>query len=267
MVPLGGSLIWHRRSNEPVFANSKTILHVISNDDYRVSHPAGEELSAVFWPTKGFVTELTGVDVGESNPPVQSVCTGDIQLSLRRLIAMAPASVDELAFEETMVDVMGKIYSQIDRERSVSAKSMRAIIRAKEYIHTYFEDRLSLSEIADAAGVSPVYLTQLFSMSEGTPLYRYHLDLRLDAALNRLPHCEDITRLALDLGFSSHSHFSSEFSRRFGVSPSAHRQAIRNQASDRNIVGNKRESGFPGAVLDVVPLCEARGGRKHLLAA
>jgi AraC-like DNA-binding protein len=46
--------------------------------------------------------------------------------------------------------------------------------------------------------------------------------LRLRAALEELPECRgDITRLALDLGYSSHSHFTYAFRREFGVPPSA----------------------------------------------
>ena len=38
-----------------------------------------------------------------------------------------------------------------------------------------------------------------------------------------LPRCEDFTGLALDLGFSSHAHFSNAFKSLCGVSPSAFR--------------------------------------------
>lgn len=267
LVPLGGAFLWHRGANEPVFANSKTILHVVSNNNYYVSHPAGEELSAVFWPARSFVHELTrGGSVDDDCLPTQSFCTASIQLALRKLIATVPALYGEMAFEETMVDVLGKIYSQVDCNRSISAKSMRAVQRAKEYMHAYLEEKLSLSEIAEAAGVSPVYLTQLFSATEGVPLYRYHLDLRLNAALNRLPECEDITAIALDLGFSSHSHFSSEFLRRFGIPPSEYRSSMRSPINNAN-----PHLGRPGlehpAIMEIGPLCEARGGRPRLLAA
>ncbi len=49
------------------------------------------------------------------------------------------------------------------------------------------------------------------------PIYRSRTRLRLAKALGRLPHVDDITQLALDLGFSSHSHFSSTFCSTFGM--------------------------------------------------
>ena len=43
---------------------------------------------------------------------------------------------------------------------------------------------------------------------EGLPLYRYQLRLRLARALDLLAQYDDLTSLGLELGFSSHSHFS-----------------------------------------------------------
>ena len=37
--------------------------------------------------------------------------------------------------------------------------------------------------------------------------------------------CDDLTDLGLDLGFSSHSHFSAAFRAAYGRTPSAFRQA------------------------------------------
>ena len=59
------------------------------------------------------------------------------------------------------------------------------------------------------------------------PLHAYLTQLRLARALTELPHADDLTGLALELGFSSHSHFSARFRRAFGVSPSRFRQSCR----------------------------------------
>jgi AraC-like DNA-binding protein len=69
-------------------------------------------------------------------------------------------------------------------------------------------------------GGSPVYLTQVFQQVEGLPLYRYQLGLRLARALDLLGREDDLTAIALELGFSSHSHFSAAFQRAYGRSPS-----------------------------------------------
>ncbi len=62
-------------------------------------------------------------------------------------------------------------------------------------------------------------LTQVFQQVEGLPLYRYQLQLRLVRALDLLGEYLDLTVLALDLGFSSYSHFSSAFKQVYGQTP------------------------------------------------
>jgi AraC family transcriptional regulator len=85
--------------------------------------------------------------------------------------------------------------------------------------------RWTLADIATEVGGSPVYLTQVFQQVEGLPLYRYQLRLRLARALNLLAQYDDLTALSLDLGFSSHSHFSAAFRETYGRSPSEFRQS------------------------------------------
>ncbi len=52
-------------------------------------------------------------------------------------------------------------------------------------------------------------------------MHRYLTRLRLRAALEKLAEPRvDLTVLALDVGFSSHSHFTRSFQREFGLAPS-----------------------------------------------
>jgi AraC-like DNA-binding protein len=85
--------------------------------------------------------------------------------------------------------------------------------------------RWTLGAIAAEVGVSPVYLTQVFAQAEGVPLYRYQLRLRMAHALDLLDSYDDLTHLAIDLGFSSHSHFSAAFRQHYGRSPADFRRA------------------------------------------
>jgi AraC-like DNA-binding protein len=80
--------------------------------------------------------------------------------------------------------------------------------------------RWTLGDIAAEIPGSPVYLTQVFQQVEGMPLYRYQLRLRLARSLDLLEQFDDLTELALEVGFSSHSHFSAAFRQAYGRSPS-----------------------------------------------
>jgi len=54
----------------------------------------------------------------------------------------------------------------------------------------------------------------------GASLHQYRDQLRLHAALNRLEGGQDLTTIGLDVGYSSHSHFTAAFRRTFGHPPS-----------------------------------------------
>jgi AraC-like DNA-binding protein len=65
--------------------------------------------------------------------------------------------------------------------------------------------------------------------------------LRLHASLERVAEPgSDLTAVALDLGFASHSHFTAAFRRSFGLTPSA----LRAQARARTLAGLRVRAGF-----------------------
>ncbi|PYP99213.1 MAG: hypothetical protein DMF82_25595 [Acidobacteria bacterium] len=102
-----------------------------------------------------------------------------------------------------------------------------------------------LEELAATVGFSVYHLCRTFRKHTGLPVHRYRNRLRLRAALERLADPGvDLTGVALDVGFSSHSHFTAAFRAEFGVTPSQVRRsrfkAIRSRlfwppASKRNV--------------------------------
>lgn len=107
----------------------------------------------------------------------------------------------------------------------VAPESTRRLIRrTKEFLDATFATRIQLSQVGAAVGASPAYVTDVFRRYEGISLQRYVTQLRLARALIELPHAMDLTMLALDLGFSSHSHFTFAFRRSFGCTPSQFRR-------------------------------------------
>jgi len=92
---------------------------------------------------------------------------------------------------------------------------------AKTYLASRMSERVTLGAVARAVGASPFHLARLFRRRTGAPVHRYLMCLRLRASLERLADgANDLTALALELGFSSHSHFTDSFRREFGRTPS-----------------------------------------------
>jgi AraC-like DNA-binding protein len=86
---------------------------------------------------------------------------------------------------------------------------------------------LDLTTLAGRLGVSAWHLCRVFKAQTGMSLRVYRRDLRLRRALERLESGEaSCSRLAADLGFSSHSHFTAAFHGRFGCIPSRARSLL-----------------------------------------
>jgi AraC family transcriptional regulator len=140
--------------------------------------------------------------------------------SLRQNIA-EPLEAESLA----LTLVQRALGAHTTHGAGTSVGRRRLVDRAKLVLASNPARRWTLAEIAAEVPGSPVYLTQVFQQVEGLPLYRYQLRLRLARALDLLAQYDDLTALSLDLGFSSHSHFSATFRKVYGRSPSEFRQA------------------------------------------
>jgi AraC family transcriptional regulator len=94
--------------------------------------------------------------------------------------------------------------------------------------------RWDLSGIARAVHCSPFHLARQFRAVSGETISDHLLRLRLGLALGRLADGEqDLTALALDLGFAHHSHFSARFRGALGLTPSAAREMLGRGRLDR----------------------------------
>jgi AraC-like DNA-binding protein len=94
---------------------------------------------------------------------------------------------------------------------------------AKELLAARMAEPLSLRRVAAALFVSPFHLARVFRSQTGFSLTGYVHGLRLRAAVDRLaaePDA-DLSRLAVDLGYCSASHFSDRFRSTFGRPPSS----------------------------------------------
>ena len=98
---------------------------------------------------------------------------------------------------------------------------------ACELLGRRFAESLTLAEIARVLDVSVFHMCRMFRRVTGTTIHEYRNQLRLRSALARLEDGDcDLSQLALDLGFSSHSHFTASFRRAFGVPPSTARRDV-----------------------------------------
>jgi AraC-like DNA-binding protein len=108
------------------------------------------------------------------------------------------------------------------RRHGTDADHADRVEAAKCYLAGRLGEHVTLDDVARAVHASPFHLARIFRQRTGLPLHKYLTRLRLRATLERLGDgANDLTALALYLGFSSHSHFAAAFRREFGQTPSA----------------------------------------------
>lgn len=145
------------------------------------------------------------------------------------------ANADRLFVEEAVLSILGDVASLAYRQqgsappkRTRPRRDVDLVEAARDVIARDFKSNLSLSDIARAVESSVFHLARSFKARTGFSLHAYRNQLRLRAALERLAEPGiDLIDIALDLGFSSHSHFTETFRRSFGKPPSVFREQTR----------------------------------------
>jgi len=99
--------------------------------------------------------------------------------------------------------------------------------RVLDYIGDNLAEDLSLSQLAEVAGMSPHYFAELFRNSTGCAPHRYLLMQRIERAKEGLRDPRrSVIEVGLDAGFENPSHFARVFRRCVGTSPSRFRLEV-----------------------------------------
>lgn len=234
VFPYRGAYVRHIGQDNAV-ADANQLMLFNRGEGYRISHPvAGGDASLSLALDEGLLRELVpkeylqpGDDVAfrvqrlRIDPRTQALVSV-LRHGLTRAIA------EPLQAETLVLTLVRRALGERTSHPPGSTYGRRRLVdRAKLAISSNPARRWKLAEIAAEVGVSPVYLTQSFQQVEGLPLYRYQLRCRLALALDLLHEYDDLSALALDLGFATHSHFTCAFRQLYGRTPAELQRTLR----------------------------------------
>jgi len=115
--------------------------------------------------------------------------------------------------------------------RPRSARLLRRMANVSEAVFAQPDRRWTLDALASLAQVSPSHLAHAFRRETGSPVYRLVVRARLAKALDAMFDGDaDLSTIAQESGFSSHSHFSARFRGVFGLTP----QEVRRKLTPRS---------------------------------
>jgi AraC-like DNA-binding protein len=234
VFPYRGTYVRHVGQDNAV-ADANQLMLFNHGEGYRISHPiSGGDASLSLALESGLLQELVPkrylLPGGAPAFRVQRLRIDPRAQALVSLLrhGLTRAIAEPLQAETLVLTLVRRALGERTSRPPGSTYGRRRLVdRAKLIISSNPARRWKLAEIAAEVGVSPVYLTQSFQQVEGLPLYRYQLRCRLARALDLLHEYDDLSALALDLGFSTHSHFSAAFRQLYGRTPAELQRALR----------------------------------------
>jgi AraC-like DNA-binding protein len=102
------------------------------------------------------------------------------------------------------------------------------LCRARDYLAACFNERISLSDAAAQAGLSPFYFQRLFADAFNETPHEFVTRLRIEHAKKLLlAGNHSVTDICFDAGYESLGSFSTRFQTLTGLSPAAFRRESR----------------------------------------
>lgn len=109
-------------------------------------------------------------------------------------------------------------------QKNKGKKNSYALEQCKNYISRNIFRRIYLKEIAEYAGMTPSYLSRLFSKKEGITIQQYIQREKVEKACNLLKYSDrSIADIAQYIGFQSQSSFTKIFKIWQGITPLEYR--------------------------------------------
>jgi AraC-like DNA-binding protein len=107
--------------------------------------------------------------------------------------------------------------------RPVSGRLREKVEFARRLIAASPARSIPLRTLAAAAASSPFHLCRAFRQLTGMSMTAWRHSIRLRLSLDLVHDRRDLSEVAMELGYASHSHFTAAFRRHFGVTPSQFR--------------------------------------------
>ncbi len=102
----------------------------------------------------------------------------------------------------------------------------RFISDSLDYMRSRFDEKITLRTLADLTGYTPNYFHRLFTEIMGATPQKYLTDIRIGHAKNLLAGTQkSLSEIAYECGFSSQSHFNTQFRKATLLTPYEYRKS------------------------------------------
>lgn len=128
-------------------------------------------------------------------------------------------------FEKAMTHITEKL------QKLIGSKDTRDVVQETiKYIRQHLDSDVSVSEIAEFAGMNPEYLTKLFKKNTGYTLKEYIVNEKMESAKMLLATTTlPVTLISSHVGYGNYSNFTRSFKQLTGCTPMEYRKSAANQ--------------------------------------
>ena len=138
---------------------------------------------------------------------------------IKELFSLIPFLTHRKSVLLFLEDVSSEIEDIVSHQRG--DKKSAITDRARSYILSHIQEHISLSSVADAANVSPGYMSQFFKKNMGISLVDYINQMKVQKAKELIKQGSDkINEIATILGYDNIYYFSKVFKKITGITPS-----------------------------------------------
>ncbi len=193
----------------------------------------GFELRSLY-PTAAAMQQVVGDLTGDyARLPDFTTLRVDDRRVTAALLGLHQALIDgtnALEYETRFIQTMALLVKRYADVRPISQRighEREAVRKARGAIEACYAEGISLTELADCAGLSPYYLTRVFHDEVGMPPYSYLENVRIRQAQRLIEAGRSLVDVAVEVGFSSQSHLTHHFKRIIGVTPGEYAREIK----------------------------------------
>jgi|GEM_PF-797459 len=177
-----------------------------------------------FYPTVALMRSIYSEIFHESKTPLfESHVIDDKHLYalLMKFFSSVYRRADEMETESAMIDALSWLilhYGYLSKDPEEEGDK-NTISRTVELIHDTVQEGLSLTLLAQEAGMSKYHYLRTFKKYTGLTPHQYTLSVRVQKATERIIGGESIIQASMESGFSDQSHFTRHFKRIYGYTP------------------------------------------------
>lgn len=226
--PTTGTYVRHV-GNDRVVANPATAVFFNSGEIHRVSHPSAAGDVNIYAVLSDDLAEQFLSPRTARFPVMTAPLPARSHLAVRLLERQAANGMARaLEVEETVTRLLSNLLQTGRSSSPPSARSSALADDAAEYLGVHYREDASLREVATAVGSSPHHLSRVFKSNIGLTLTEYRTQLRIRAAIEELAQgADDLTTVAIGVGFYDHSHLTRTMTRHLAMTPSHIREQLR----------------------------------------